>query len=160
MKYSNLFLMAALSFISMYILMYIMVDSYANVYPNLNQFYMAGVMTIPMLIIELFLMGSMYTNKKLNTLIIVASVIAFILLIIGIRRQTAISDKEFLKSMIPHHAGALLMCKNSSLQDPQIKELCKTITSGQKSEIDFMKAKLKALENKQFSINKKKTFLT
>ena len=40
--------MAVLSFISMYILMYAMADSFANVIPNINQFYMAGLMTMPM----------------------------------------------------------------------------------------------------------------
>ena len=146
MKYVNLFLMSAFSFISMYILMYMMVDSYANVYSNLNQFYMAGIMTIPMIIIELFLMRSMYNNKKLNILIMSSSIIFFVTLIFFIRKQTAISDKEFLKSMIPHHGAAILMCEQNSLQDPEIKELCKNIMITQKSEIDFMKAKLNAIK--------------
>jgi hypothetical protein len=37
--------MILLSFISMYILMYSMVDSVADVYSSLNQVYMAGLMT-------------------------------------------------------------------------------------------------------------------
>jgi hypothetical protein len=40
-----------------------MVDRFANVYPNLNQFYMAGLMAAPMVLIELALMGHMYPNK-------------------------------------------------------------------------------------------------
>ena len=148
MKYSNLFLMAALSFISMYILMYIMVNEFANVYSNLNQLYMAGVMTIPMVLIDLFLMRSMYNNKKFNAVIGTLSLAIFIVLIIFVRKQTAISDREFLKSMIPHHASALLMCEQSSLQDPEIKKLCESISSSQQSEIDFMKAKLRTLEAK------------
>lgn len=142
MNYRNLFFMAGLSFISMYVLMYLMVNTYDNVYPNLNQFYMASVMTIPMIIFELFFMRSMYTNKKLNTLIILLSLVAFILLVTFIRKQTAISDKEFLKSMIPHHATAILMCEQAQLQDPEIQKLCKSIVSTQQAEIDFMKAKL------------------
>lgn len=142
MKYLNLFLMTIFSFISMYILMYIMVNKYSNVYLNLNQFYMAGVMTIPMVIIELFLMRMMYQNKKLNALIVVISLAVFILLMIFIRKQTAISDREFLKSMIPHHAAAILMCQKAQLQNPEIKELCKSIIENQQAEIDFMKEKL------------------
>src|SRR5438093_1335725 len=134
MKYQNLLLMAILSFIAMYILMYLMVDSYSNVYSNLNQFYMAGIMTAPMIIIELFLMRSMYTNKKLNAFIMLGSFITWIALIFFLRQQTAIHDQEFLKSMIPHHAAALLMCKKAQLQDSEIKELCKTISKGQQSE--------------------------
>lgn len=142
MKYSNLLLMSLLSFISMYILMYMMVDSYANVYSNLNQLYMAGLMTIPMVIIELILMQSMYTNRFLNKIIIVLSLIAFVLLIIFIRKQTAITDKEFLKSMIPHHAAAILMCNKATLENPELKELCKNIITTQQNEINFMKSKL------------------
>ena len=139
--------MVALSFISMYILMYMMVDSYANVYPNLNQFYMAGIMTIPMLIIEFFFMRSMYNNTRLNTLIIVCSLAIFVLLIFFIRKQTAISDREFLRSMIPHHGAAILMCEQTSIQDPEIQELCKNIVSAQQSEINFMKAKLESMQH-------------
>lgn len=148
MKYINLLFMVILSFIAMYIFMYVMVDTFANVYPNLNQLYMAGVMTVPMLLIEIFLMRSMYHNKKVNTFIIIFSLAIFILLIGFIRNQTAISDKEFLKSMIPHHAAAILMCEQNQLQDPEIKQLCKTIETTQQSEIDWMKTKLKSLENK------------
>lgn len=122
--------------------MYMMVNSFANVYPNLNQIYMAGIMAIPMVIIELFFMRSMYQNKKLNVFIITTSLIIFIALIIFVRKQTAIDDKEFLKSMIPHHAAAILMCEKASLQDPEVKELCKNIILTQQSEIDFMKNKL------------------
>jgi len=124
-----------------------MVDSFANVYPNLNQLYMAGVMTIPMVFIELFFMRSMYPDKRMNFFIGAFSLIIFIVLIVFIKKQTAISDREFIKSMIPHHAAAIAMCEEASLQDQELKELCKNILSTQQSEIDFMKAKLKTLRN-------------
>ncbi|HSE42428.1 MAG TPA: DUF305 domain-containing protein [Acidobacteriota bacterium] len=103
-------------------------------------------MTAPMVIFELALMGAMYQNKKWNLIIITASVIMLIAFWGFIRSQTAISDKQFLKSMIPHHAGAILMCKEAPIQDVEIKELCRNIISSQQSEIDQMKAKLSALE--------------
>lgn len=53
----------------MYTLMYAMVNTFANVYPNLNQVYMAGLMTAQMLLIELWVMRSIYHNKKLNVLL-------------------------------------------------------------------------------------------
>jgi hypothetical protein len=67
--YGRLLLMAGLSFISMYVLMYAMVDTTANVYLNFSQAYMAGLMTAPMVIIELVLMRAMYHTTKLNVLI-------------------------------------------------------------------------------------------
>lgn len=143
--YIRLIIMTVLSFISMYILMYAMADVFANVYPNFNQFYMAGLMAAPMVIIELLVMGAMYPSTKWNALILVVSVVALITFWVCIRQQVAISDKQFLKSMIPHHAGAILMCENSSIKDPEIKELCREIVSGQQREIAQMKAKLNEL---------------
>jgi uncharacterized protein (DUF305 family) len=146
--YGRLLLMAGLSFIAMYALMYAMVDAWANVYPSFNQVYMAGLMTAPMVIIELALMGGMYPNKKLNWIVVAASASALILCWVSIRQQTLISDRQFLKSMIPHHAGAILMCNEASIEDPEIKELCRTIILGQQAEIDQMKAKLRELERR------------
>lgn len=146
--YKKLLIMAVLSFIAMYILMYSMANSINNVYPNINQFYMAGLMTMPMIIIELILMGKMYENKRLNVgLITICSVglIAFFLLI---QFQTAVSDKQFLKGMIPHHAAAILMSEQSKSQDPEIKKLQQEIISSQQEEIRVMKAKLKSLNKK------------
>jgi uncharacterized protein (DUF305 family) len=138
--------MALLSFMSMYVLMYAMVDAVTNVYVNLNQFYMAGLMTAPMILFELALMGAMYGHAKRNVVIAAASVIALGVFWTFIRQQTAITDRQFLRSMIPHHAGAILMCQEAPIQDFEIKKLCETIVSSQQSEIDQMKAKLAELE--------------
>jgi len=147
--YVNLAIMAVLSFISMFVFMYMMVDSFANVYPNINQIYMAGLMTAPMIVIEIFVMWSMYNNKKANLVIAGVSVLLLILFTAFIRYQTLVGDKQFLKSMIPHHAGAILMCDNPNLRDQEIKDLCKSITIDQQKEIDWMKNKLEELERKQ-----------
>ncbi len=140
--YLRLLAMAALSYIAMYILMYAMVDRLANVLPNLNQAYMAGLMTAPMVIIELVVMRPMYERRALNAAILVASVALLAACWFAIRDQVAIADREFLKSMIPHHAGAILMCEEARLQNPEIRKLCESIISGQQAEIEQMKALL------------------
>lgn len=134
--------MAVLSFIAMYALMYSMVNSLRDIYPSFNQFYMAGLMTAPMVLIEIVLMGAMYKNKKLNIIIIALCLLAGLLFFVGIRQQTAISDKEFLRSMIPHHSGAILMCREANITNPDINSLCQTIMKGQQQEIDQMRALL------------------
>ncbi len=139
--------MAGFHFVLMFILMYAMVDKFTNVIPNLNQVYMAGIMTAPMILLEIWLMGSMYADKDFLNKVFIFSLAIFILFFVGIRRQFAISDKEFLRSMIPHHAAALLMCKNAPIQDPEIKTLCDNILRSQQSEIDFMQTKLIKLNN-------------
>jgi hypothetical protein len=54
--YRHLGLMAALSFVATYILMYAMVNTFDDVYNRVNQVYMAGLMTAPMVAIELVVM--------------------------------------------------------------------------------------------------------
>lgn len=144
-SYWKLFIMLVLSFISMYILMYSMANSIENVYPNINQFYMAGLMTTPMMIIELALMGKMYMNKKLNAILISLSSVALIAFFLLIQYQTGVTDRQFLRGMIPHHAAAILMSEQSNSTDPEIKKLQQEIISSQHEEIKVMKAKLKEL---------------
>ncbi|HVT55805.1 MAG TPA: DUF305 domain-containing protein [Xanthobacteraceae bacterium] len=141
--YLNLGAMILLMFIAMFVLMYSMVDKFADIYPNINQVYMAGLMTAPMIVIELVLMWRMYPNAKANAAIVIASVILGILFFAAIRYQTVVGNTQFLKSMIPHHSGAILMCGNAPVTDQRIKDLCKTIIAGQQSEIDQMKAILR-----------------
>jgi len=145
--YQKLLIMAVLSFISMYILMYSMVNTISNVYNSFNQFYMAGVMTAPMVIFGLLVMRSMYLNKRLNVVLLVVSVIALIGFFLFIRQQTAITDKQFLRSMIPHHSGAILMCERSSIQDPEVQALCDSIIQSQQEEINQIETILQRLEN-------------
>lgn len=108
--YGKLGGMVVLSFAAMYALMYAMVDRFANVYTNLNQAYMAGLMTAPMIGFELLLMRAMYSSKKANVAILAGSGALLAVCFLFIRAQAGISDKQFLRSMIPHHAGAILMC--------------------------------------------------
>ena len=143
--YPQFLIMICLHFIAMYAFMYAMVNVFDNVFNSFNQVCMAALMTASMVLIELPLMSSMYTSKKLNAVIIGAGLVALIGSFLLIREQTLISDRQFLRSMIPHHAGAILMCEKASIQDREIQELCKQIVSGQQAEIDLMKRKLDEL---------------
>jgi uncharacterized protein (DUF305 family) len=143
--YSRLLIMIGLHFFAMYIFMYAMVNDFNNVFNSFNQVYMAALMTASMVLIELPLMSSMYKSKRLNAVIIAVGVALLIGSFMMIRKQTLISDRQFLRSMIPHHAGAILMCEEASIQDRETQELCKSIVSGQQAEIDQMKRKLDEL---------------
>ena len=145
--YARLLVMSVLSFISMYILMYSMVNTWDNVFNNVNQVYMAATMTAPMVVFELLLMGSMYRNKRLNATIIAGSVIGLIVFFMFIRQQTAVQDEQFIRSMIPHHSGAILMCEEATLQDAELATLCDSIIRAQQEEIDQMKAIMERLQN-------------
>ena len=140
--YLKLAAMIGLSFIAMYALMYAMVDRFANVYNNVNQFYMAGLMVAPMLVIELALMWHMYPDRKLNAVLLTVGLIAGIAFWFLIRQQTAVTERQFLRSMIPHHAGAILMCEEAPVRDAEVRALCSRITASQEREIAQMKALL------------------
>jgi uncharacterized protein (DUF305 family) len=141
--------MTALSFVAMYALMYAMVDGLGNVFNNINQVYMAGLMAAAMVLIELAVMRGMYPSRGLNAAIAVASVIALVACWALIRAQGAVGDRQFLRSMIPHHAGAILMCEKAAIRDPEIRKLCQSIVESQADEIRQMKAMLAALKDER-----------
>jgi uncharacterized protein (DUF305 family) len=49
-----------------------------------------------------------------------------------------INDRQFIASMVPHHSGAILMCRKANLSDPELASLCGEITKGQREEIEQM----------------------
>ena len=150
--YGRLAAMLGLSFVAMYALMYAMVDVAGNVFNSLNQAYMAGLMTAPMAILEIVLMGAMYRDRRKNALIVAAASIAFVGLWCAIRSQAGIGDRQFLRSMIPHHAGAILMCEEAALADPELRALCLGIRRGQQAEIDQMKSLLARTHGQRHAI--------
>ena len=139
MHYVHLGLMTLLSFIAMFALMYSMVDRFANVYPNLNQFYMAGTMAAPMVIIELLVLRALYKDQHLHISLVGGGFVSLVLFYLGIRAQTGVGDVQFVKSMVPHHSGAILMCDRAKIADAELKKLCDGIVKGQQQEIDQMK---------------------
>lgn len=52
---------------------------------------------------------------------------------------------DALKSMIPHHSSAIVMCEESSLTDPEISTLCDEIVKTQREEIAQLKGILERL---------------
>lgn len=131
--------MLVLSFAAMYVLMYAMVDRLGNAVPNINQFYMAGLMTAPMAILEILLMGRMYPDKRKNITILLLGTVMLAACWFAIRTQAAVGDRQFLKSMIPHHAGAILMCEQATLTRPDARALCDGIVKAQEEEIARMR---------------------
>jgi uncharacterized protein (DUF305 family) len=137
--------MATLSFVSMYILMYSMVNTFGNIFNNLNQVYMALLMTAPMMIFQVIIMRTMFKKMKWNLVIIAVSVVLLAASFAAIREQTAINDEQFIMSMVPHHSSAILMCQQAAIEDPELKELCEDIIASQQAEIDQMKEILNRL---------------
>lgn len=123
----------------MYVIMFAMVYSGEEVFHNLNTFYMAVMMVAPMIFLMPLTMPEMYKDKRRNFVAFGISIAMLLVSFIFIRGQTFINDRQFLRSMIPHHSGAILMCDRAKIQDTELKALCAQIVKGQKSEIEQMK---------------------
>jgi uncharacterized protein (DUF305 family) len=138
MMWIKLAVMTLLGFIAMYFLMYQMVNSSRDLILSVNQIWMAGSMAAAMVAIELLIMGEMYKNRAIRFGLIGLSTLMTVVFVLFTRYQTAIDNNDFLRSMIPHHSGAILMCSNPKLTDPEIVKLCGQITKSQQEEIDEM----------------------
>lgn len=136
--YGKLALNLAISTVIMYFVMFAMIDTLGDFYNNLNMFYMALMMVAPMAILMVAMMGSMYSNRALNRAIYAGFSVVFILAFLGIRSQAAIGDAQFIRSMIPHHSGAILMCREASISDAELARLCGEIERAQREEIEEM----------------------
>ncbi len=126
----NLVLGAAI----MYVVMFAMIDGAGDLYNNLNMFYMALMMAVLMLL----MMRRMYPNTGLNLALYAGFTALFLLAFLGVRSQAGIGDAQFVRSMIPHHSGAILMCREAALKDAELAALCRQIIRAQRAEIDQM----------------------
>lgn len=144
--YAMLLVSLAASFAAMYGIMYAMADRWNNVYFNLSNVYMTGLMAGSMLPIMLATMSGMFKNRTFNAALWVASAAVLALLWVLLRAEAGVGDRQFLRAMIPHHSAAIQMCNKSSLSHPQVTKLCEDIVSSQEREIAEMKALLKDLK--------------
>lgn len=110
-NYKKFLIMLGVSFVIMYGVMYLNADKLDHVYLNLNRLYMALLMVSPMALVMLGFMSGMYKNKRLNSIIITASIVVFAGTLILLRNQALVDDEQFLKSMIPHHSSAILVAR-------------------------------------------------
>ena len=130
----------ALSLIPMYLAMFTMIDGWGDFRNNVNMLYMALTMLAPMGMIMLATMGSMYGNKPLNLALYAGLAVLFFASLWATRAQALVDDKQFVDSMIPHHSGAILMCREARLTDPELVKLCGEIVKAQRAEIRQMEA--------------------
>lgn len=128
----------ALGLIVMYVVMFSMIDGIHDFHNNLNMLYMAVTMWAPMGIFMLATMPGMFPKKSLNTVLYAVFIVLTIASFAATRTQTLIDDRQFIDSMVPHHSGAILMCREAELRDAELLKLCRDIIEAQRSEIEQM----------------------
>jgi len=146
MSYKKFVVMMAISFIIMYIVMFLNVIEIKHYHTSVTRIYMAILMVAPMAVVMMLMMGKMYTDKKINMGITVGSIVVFIVTLIALRAQTPIGDVQYMKAMIPHHSSAILTSERADIKDPEVKKLAEDIIKAQRKEIAEMEASIKRLE--------------
>ncbi len=144
--YRRLFIELALDFVIMFFVMYAMIASAKHLYFNIGNAYMTLMMVAPMMALMIFFMGKMYPSPSTNRLLVGLAALIFAVGWFGMREQLGVGDAQFLRSMIPHHSGAILMCEKAKLADPEVVKLCGNIINAQNREIAQMQDILQRIE--------------
>lgn len=138
-SYKKLATVITINGVIMFLLTYAMIDRIDHFYININRVYMALLMVAPMVVLMLLVMRSMYKNTRLNYALIATFTALAILVFVLMRTQTPVGNEQFLRSMIPHHSSAILMCQEAAITDAEIIDLCGDIVEAQEREIAQMK---------------------
>jgi cytochrome bd-type quinol oxidase subunit 2 len=144
-SYLKLSGMFAASFVIMYTAMFLNVNDVEDIYLSTTRLYMTILMITPMAIMMLLFMPKMYPNRRVNTTIYITSALVFSLTFIFLRNQTFVSDKQYMKAMIPHHSSAIMTSSRADLKDPETRALADSIIKSQREEILLMKSALERL---------------
>ncbi len=131
------------SFIIQYFLMSaVMVEKTADITNSIGKAYMAVIMGISMLFLEVLMHDNQYSVCSTNSYIVLSALLA--LFIYLYRKQVAIKDKQYLEGMIEHHSMALLTSKEilKKTDDYNIAKLAKNIIETQENEIKTMRGLL------------------
>jgi hypothetical protein len=128
------------NFIIQYFLMPpIMIEKISDFTNSIGKAYMAIIMGIFMVLMEVAMHDHQYDVCSTNFYI--ALVAALLLFVYLYRKQVAIKDKQYLEGMIEHHSMALLTSKEilTKTDDYNVAKLAKNIIQTQETEIKVMK---------------------
>jgi uncharacterized protein (DUF305 family) len=146
MSYKKFTIMMLVSFVIMYVVMFLNVIEIVHYHTSITRIYMTVLMVSAMGATMMLMMRNMYPDKKVNMAIIAGSVLIFIATFIGLRSQTPIGDVQYMKAMIPHHSSAILTSERANISDPAVKKLAEEIIKAQRKEIAEMEAAIERLE--------------
>jgi hypothetical protein len=138
--YLSLLVQSGVAGVIMYLVMFAMIDSTDSFFNNINIVLMTLMMVVPMILLMIVATKHMFLSAVANRALIAMSLVLFFGSFALIRTQAVVGDRAFLRSMIPHHSGAILMCREAKLSDPEIIRLCTSIQQSQRREIEQMKA--------------------
>lgn len=128
------------SFIVQYFLMPpIMVSNTMYITNNIGKAYLATIMGISMIILEIMMRDHQYNVLSVNWYAILFGVLAMFVYLY--RKQVAINDKQYLEGMIEHHSMALFTSEEilKKTDNYDVSKLAKNIMSQQTDELRTMR---------------------
>jgi uncharacterized protein (DUF305 family) len=138
--------MIATSSVLMYAAMYLNTYAFDHVFFSEIRLYMNMLMTAIMAVVMLWFMRHMYTDQKMNRVIVGGSIALFAVALFLVRSQTLVDDVDYMEAMIPHHSIAILTSERAQIEDPRVRELADSIITAQREEIDQMKQLIEDLD--------------
>ena len=130
-------------FIGSFIIQYfamppIMVNNTIYITNNIGKAYLATIMGLSMVILEIMMKDFQYHVISMNLYIILFGLVAVFVYLY--RKQVAIHDKQYLEGMIEHHSMALHTSEEilKKTDNYHIAKLAKNIISQQKDELSIM----------------------
>jgi hypothetical protein len=138
--------MIATSTLVMFGLMYLNTYQLDHARFSETRAWMALLMGAVMAVIMLLFMLKMYTDKRLNMVILGGAVLAFAVSLWLVRSQETVNDVDYMRAMIPHHSIAIMTSERAHIRDPRVRKLADGIIEAQKREIAEMDALIADLE--------------
>lgn len=132
------------SFIIQYFLMPpLMVSKFSYITNNIGKAYMATIMALSMVALEIMMHDHQYHVLSVNWYAILFALLAIFTYLY--RKQIAVNDKQYLEGMIEHHSMALFMSDEilKKTDNYDVAKLAKNIIQTQNDEIRFMTELLK-----------------
>lgn len=132
------------SFIVQYFVMPpIMVNKITYITNNIGKAYLATIMALFMVLIEIMMHDHQYHTLSVNWYAILFALLAMFTYLY--RKQIAINDKQYLEAMIEHHSMAVFMSEEilKKTDNYDVAKLAKNIIQTQNDELQFMTDLLK-----------------
>ncbi len=132
------------SFIVQYLIMPpIMVNKLSYITNNIGKAYLATIMGLFMVLIEVMMHDHQYHVLSINWYTILLALLG--LLTYLYRKQIAINDKQYLEGMIEHHSMAVFQSEEilKKTDNYDVAKLAKNIIQTQNDELRFMTDLLK-----------------
>jgi len=127
------------SFVWQYFLMPpVMVSNTMYITNNVGKAYLATIMGLGMVILEIMMRDHQYRTLSLNLYVLLFGLLAMFVYLY--RTQMAIKDEEYLKGMIEHHSMAVFMSEEilKKTDNYEVSKLAKNIIAQQKDELRVM----------------------